>query len=318
MSRKVIATIGTFDGVHRGHQLLLQELTAHATSAEDRLLVFTFSPAPVEVLAPERKPSHIYLARVNHALLGLDGELEVIVLPFTRELAKLSAETFMQEVLQRQYGVTDLILGYDSRFGAGRLLDFDGYKAIGERLGISVFQAPSLLIDERPISSTWVKELIQAGEIKQAEQLLSRSLNLYGRVISGNQIGRTLGYPTANIGLEDEAQLVPPAGVYACTMRFTSGKYPASLGMLYIGHRPTIGGELRRSIEVHLLGFDAMIYDEVVEVTLHERLHGEKKFDSLEELRAALSSYEQDVRTYFRLQSYLANETHWSSCILRP
>ena len=95
MSRKVIATIGTFDGVHRGHQLLLQELAARATSAEDRLLVFTFSPAPVEVLAPECRPSHIYPARVNHALLGLDSELEVIVLPFTRELAKLSAEAFM-------------------------------------------------------------------------------------------------------------------------------------------------------------------------------------------------------------------------------
>lgn len=318
MDQKVIATIGTFDGVHRGHQVLLDELHRHASEAGDKLLAFTFAPAPAEVLYPDRLREHIYPARINAELLHSVGDCEVIVLPFTQELALLSAEDFMRDILQGEYGVTDLILGYDSRFGAGRLLDFAGYQALGEKLGIRVFQAASLLSDERPVSSSWVKELLRSGELHQASQLLSRPFTLYGSVISGNQIGRTLGYPTANIGLEDEAQLVPPAGVYACTLAFASQTYPSTPGMLYIGHRPTIGGELKRSIEVHLLNFDAMIYGEAVEVTLHERLHGERKFDSLASLKEALTAYEQDVRTYFRLQSYLDNETRWSSCSLRP
>lgn len=318
MDQKVIATIGSFDGVHRGHQILLDELHRYATEQGDRVIVFTFDPAPAEVLYPERQREHIYPPRVNVDLLRSAGDCQVIILPFTPELSRLSAERFMAEVLQAQYGVTDLLLGYDSRFGAGRLLDFEGYKAIGDQLGIRVHQAASLLSQERPVSSSWIRELLRTGAIQQAEQLLSRPFTLYGSVISGNQIGRTIGYPTANIALEDEAQLVPPAGVYACTMTFTQGSHPATPGMLYIGHRPTIGGELRRSIEVHLLSFDAMIYGEAVEVTLHERLHEERKFASLDELRQALATYEQDVRTFFRLQSYLANETHWSSCILRP
>lgn len=318
MDQKIIATIGTFDGVHRGHQVLLAELQQYQRGAGDKRLVFTFSPRPAEVLAPERSHEHIYPNRINVSLLEEAGSSEVIVLPFTQELASLSAEAFMREILQKQYGVTDLVLGYDSRFGAGRVLDFEGYKRIGEQLGIQVYHASSLLSEERPVSSTWIKELLREGLLQQASQLLTRPFTLYGSVISGNQIGRTLGYPTANIGLEDPAQLIPPTGVYACTLSFASGIYPACPGMLYIGHRPTIGGELKRSIEVHLLNFDAMIYDEAVEVTLHERLHGERKFDSLDQLREALASYEQDVRTYFRLQSFLSNESHWSTCILRP
>lgn len=318
MDQKIIATIGTFDGIHRGHQLLLAELHRLATAPEDRCLVFTFDPAPVEVLAPERPSEHIYPGRVNQELLRRVGDCEVIVLPFTTELASLSAEDFMRTILKETYGVTDLVLGYDSRFGAGRTLDFDGYKALGDKLGMRVSQAAFLQTADRPVSSSWIRELLREGELKQAEQLLSRPLTIYGTVVSGNQIGRTLGYPTANIGLEDPAQLIPLAGVYACTLSFVSAGYPPCPGMLYIGNRPTIGGELRRSIEVHLLNFDAMIYGEVVEVTLHERLHGERKFESLDHLREALASYEQDVRTFFRLQSYLDNETRWSACSLRP
>ena len=220
---------------------------------------------------------------------------------FSRELAAHSAETFIREVLYDELHVTELFLGYDNRFGSGAQLSFDDYYALGAQYGIEVLQADSLSLEGEVVSSTWIKTRIRAGEMCEAYRALGRPYAIFGSVVTGQQLGRRLGYPTANIHREDPDQLLPPDGVYACDLELhrTSSEAEKHHAMLYIGKRPTLGGELERTIEVHILDFDEMIYGMEVEVHIFEQLHPERRFASTEELRTALTSYEADTRHYF-------------------
>lgn len=302
MGKKIIATIGSFDGVHLGHRALFDQMRAYASQyADPRLVVLTFTPYPADVLRPSMT-EHIDPPAMHLERLSAQEGLEVFPLQFSRELASHSAETFMREVLRDQLGVTDLILGYDNRFGMGANLTLADYQRLGESIGIRVVQAESLLMDGEPCSSTRVKGYIRTGQMREAERLLGRPYTIYGSVVSGQQLGRTLGYPTANVQRSDAAQLLPPDGVYAADLAILrpSGQWEAHHAMLYIGKRPTLGGELERTIEVHILDFDEDIYGMTVAVHIYEQLQTEKKFHSTDELRQALQHYEELVRRYFR------------------
>ena len=294
MDQKVIATIGAFDGVHLGHQALFSQMRDYAACYEDaRLIILTFVPYPADVLRPHGSqhidPPHRHLERLG----GLKG-FEVVPMTF-------SAETFIREVLYEQLHVTDLFLGYDNRFGAGAKLAYEDYKALGAKYGMEVVQADSLTLSGEIVSSTAIKSLIRSGEMREAHRALGRPHAIYGTVVAGQKLGRRLGYPTANVQREDADQLLPPDGVYACDLELLrpTGHSEQHHAMLYIGKRPTLGGELERTIEVHILDFDEMIYGMEVIVHIFEQLHPEHRFASTEELRSALETYEQDTRRYF-------------------
>lgn len=301
MDQKIIATIGTFDGVHVGHQALFEQMRHYATRYEGaRLIILTFVPYPADVLRPAGRqhidPPLRHLSRLEQ----LDG-FELVPMTFSRELAAHSAETFIREVLHDELHVTELFLGYDNRFGSGAQLSFDDYYALGAQYGIEVLQADSLSLEGEVVSSTWIKTRIRAGEMREAYRALGRPYAIFGSVVTGQQLGRRLGYPTANIRREDPDQLLPPDGVYACDLELhrPSGEAEKHHAMLYIGKRPTLGGELERTIEVHILDFDEMIYGMEVAVHIFEQLHPERRFPSTEELRTALAAYEADTRRYF-------------------
>ena len=301
MDQKVIATIGAFDGVHLGHQALFSQMRDYAARYEGaRLIILTFVPYPADVLRSHGSqhidPPHRHLERLG----GLEG-FEVVPMTFSAELAAHSAETFIREVLHEQLHVTDLFLGYDNRFGAGAKLAYEDYKALGALYGMEVVQADSLTLSGEIVSSTAIKSLIRSGEMREAHRALGRPYAIYGTIIAGQKLGRRLGYPTANVQREDADQLLPPDGVYACDLELLrpTGRSEQHHAMLYIGKRPTLGGELERTIEVHILDFDEMIYGMEVIVHIFEQLHPEHRFASTEELRSALETYEQDTRRYF-------------------
>ena len=301
MDQKVIATIGAFDGVHLGHQALFSQMRDYAARYEDaRLVILTFVPYPADVLRPHGSqhidPPHRHLERLGE----LEG-FEVVPMVFSAELATHSAETFIREVLHEQLHVTDLFLGYDNRFGAGAKLAYEDYKALGAKYAMEVIQADSLSLSGEIVSSTAIKSLIRSGEMREAYRALGRPHAIYGTVVTGQKLGRRLGYPTANVQREDADQLLPPDGVYACDLELLrpTGRSEQHHAMLYIGKRPTLGGELERTIEVHILDFDEMIYGMEVIVHIFEQLHPEHRFASTEELRSALETYEQDTRHYF-------------------
>lgn len=301
MDQKIIATIGTFDGVHVGHQDLFAQMRHYADRyLSARLLILTFVPYPADVLRPSGRQHIDPVQRHLEHLAQIEG-FELVPMTFSEELASHSAETFLREVLRDQLHVTDLFLGYDNRFGAGAQLSFEEYQALGAQYGIEVLQADSLSLEGEVVSSTWIKARISRGEMREAYRALGRPYAVFGSVVTGQQLGRRLGYPTANIRREDPDQLLPPDGVYACDLELhrPSGEAEKHHAMLYIGKRPTLGGELERTIEVHILDFDEMIYGMEVSVHIFEQLHPERRFASTEELRTALATYEADTRRYF-------------------
>lgn len=307
MDKKVVATIGSFDGVHLGHQSLFAQMKAYASSyPEAELLAITFDPYPADVLQKKGEPEHIMPTAVRDSLLRALG-LSVHLLHFTPELAAKSAQVFMEEVLHRELGVTDLILGYDNRFGHGAKLELTDYQELGAPLGITVLQAEPLAREQQTFSSTLIKGLIRSGAMPRVTEILSRPFSFFGSVVEGLHLGRKLGYPTANIALSDRRQIYPPHGVYASTLslRGEEGFEERLEAMLYIGQRPTIGGDLERTIEVHILDFNDNIYGREVRVEVLEQLHPEHKFSSTEALREALQRYEAEVRAYFERSHHL-------------
>lgn len=301
MDKKVVATIGSFDGVHLGHQALFAQMKAYASSfPEAELLAITFDPYPADVLQRGGEPEHILPTTERDQLLRELG-FGIHLLHFTPELAGKSAQAFMEEVLHRELGVTDLVLGYDNRFGHGAQLGLTDYQELGTPLGITVLQAEPLIRERETFSSTLIKGLIRSGSMQRVTEILSRPFGLFGSVVEGLHLGRKLGYPTANVALSDPRQIYPPHGVYAATLslRGEAGFGERLEAMLYIGQRPTIGGGLERTIEVHILDFSADIYGREVRVEVLAQLHPEHKFASTDALREALQRYEGDTRSYF-------------------
>jgi riboflavin kinase/FMN adenylyltransferase len=293
-SSRVLA-IGNFDGLHLGHRALLERLTAAGRQHGLPPAVMTFEPHPRELFTPEQAPARLTSLREKLALLESCGIEDVYLLHFSRKLAGLTAEEFIERVLVQGLGVRHLIIGDDFRFGKGRAGDFAMLQSAGQRLGFGVEAMHTIEINGERVSSSAVRDALGGGDLEHAARLLGRPYSIAGRVIHGDKIGRKLGFPTANIQLKRKR--VALTGVFAATVsgidkRFLPGA--ASLGV-----RPTLGAGLRPVLEVHLFDFDREIYGKHVTVHLLHKLRDEAKYDSFEALTAQIARDVQATKNYF-------------------
>lgn len=282
-----VATIGFFDGVHRGHCSLLSQVVRQAAQRNRQSTVVTFDIHPRQLVNPDFQPLLLTTLDEKLQLLSLQGIDRVALLHFDEQMASLSARDFMSVVLSRQLNVDTLVLGYDSRFGHGRTAGFADYEAYGRSMGIDVLRATPLLSDDgTPVSSSLVRNLLLSGNIAQANDALGRRYSLTGNVVDGFHEGRRLGFPTANLALADRQRLVPGRGVYAVWAELTGYSEPMP-AMMNIGTRPTYNGS-SQTLEVHIIGYEGDLYGQDITVTFAERIRSEQPFDSPSALASQL------------------------------
>lgn len=293
-SSRVLA-IGNFDGLHLGHRALLERLTAHARRLGLPAAVMTFEPHPRELFTPDQAPARLTSLREKLALLESCGVEEVFLLHFSRKLAGLTAEAFIEQVLVRGLAVRHLMIGDDFRFGKGRAGDFGMLQAAGQVHGFEVEAMHTIEINGERVSSSAVREALAAGDLEHAARLLGRPYNISGRVVHGDKIGRKLGFPTANIQLKRKRAAL--TGVFAVTVSGLDKRHLP--GAASLGVRPTLGAGLRSVLEVHLLDFDRAIYGSHVTVHFLHKLRDEAKYDSFEALTAQIARDVQAIQDYF-------------------
>ncbi|MCX7896399.1 MAG: bifunctional riboflavin kinase/FAD synthetase [Rhodocyclaceae bacterium] len=293
-SSRVLA-IGNFDGVHLGHQSLLARLAAKARELTLPAAVMTFEPHPRELINPEAAPARLTSLREKLGLFDACGVDEVFLLHFSRRLASLSAEAFIERVLVKGLAVRYLIVGDDFRFGQGRRGDFAMLVEAGRRYGFAVESMSTIEIDGERVSSSAVREALAAGDLAHAARLLGRPYGISGRVIHGEKLGRRLGWPTANIQLKRKRLAL--SGVFAVTVSGLDKRHLP--GAASLGVRPTLGEGLAPILEVHLFDFDRDIYGAHVTVHFLHKLRDEMKFASLEALAVQIARDIDAVRHYF-------------------
>lgn len=281
-SQGYCATIGFFDGVHKGHRYLIRQVNELAQQRGLSSMVITFDSHPREVLHSAFCPQLLSTPEEKMALLAKTGIQRPVMLPFTTELAALSAREFMQQVLREQWGVQVLVIGYDNRFGRNRSESFDDYVAYGKEMGIEVVHARPLQVEGLNISSSMVRSVLQEGEMQMAYTCLGYHYSLSGTVTHGEHVGTSLGYPTANIQVADCRKLIPANGVYA-VRAMIDGDGRWLQGMTNIGTRPTYGDHAI-GIETHLFGYHNDLYGHELTVRFVQRLRDERKFHNTGEL----------------------------------
>ncbi len=282
-------TIGNFDGVHLGHQAILRHLRTKADELHLPMVVMLFEPQPREYFCAENAPARLMRLRDKLRYLKQAGVDMVIVAKFDRTFADLPAQQFIEDWLVRKLNVTFLSIGDDFKFGAKRQGNFKLLQQAGEKFGFTVEDSRSFCLDELRISSTAIREALANDDLTLAEKLLGRPYRILGRVIHGNELGRTIGFPTANIRLH--RQVNPVKGVYAVKVRLKSGAF--FNGVANIGTRPTING-VNQLLEAHLFDFQGDLYGEWLDVELCHKIRNEMKFPSFDDLKAQIA---QDVET---------------------
>ena len=289
-----VVTVGTFDGVHRGHQAIMRYLMRRAHARLGHSVVVSFDPHPRAVLTGERVPLLTTVEERAAAFerLGID---RFIVLPFDKSFASVSAEAFVEEILVARIGMKEIVIGYDHAFGRGRKGNRALLEAMGPALGFATDVIPQQVIDEHVVSSTEIRDQLQKeGNVALAATLLGRCYRLTGRVVEGDRRGRSIGYPTANLAVMPDTKVIPANGVYAVSVvRLSEGSEHS--GMLNIGVRPTFDG-IERRIEVHLFDFEGDLYGEQLRVEFVERIRSERKFASVHALTEQLSQDEARSR----------------------
>ena len=298
--KNAVVTTGTFDGVHIGHKRIVARLKEVAHQIQGESVIITFFPHPRLVLFPEDNDLKlINTLEEKIELLEKAGIDHLIIIPFTKEFSRLSSLEFIQQILVDKIGTKKLVIGYDHHFGKNREGTFDHLKHYAPEYGFEVEEIPEQDINDVAVSSTKIRNAILEGDFRIANSYLGHDFTLRGNVSRGDQIGRTIGYPTANIQVPESYKLIPGDGIYAVSVLVNNQSYK---GMLYIGNRPTVNG-LNKVIEVNIFDFNADIYDETIEVTFHQYIRGDKKLNGLEELKAALAVDEIACRTFFNMLS---------------
>jgi riboflavin kinase/FMN adenylyltransferase len=286
-----MAAVGFFDGVHVGHRYFIREMQQLASERRLKTAIFTFPVHPRIVLESDYRP--LLLSSLDEKLkqlatLGVDY---CVVLDFTPELSLCSAHDFIVNILSQQWQVRSLLIGYDHRFGHNRTDGFDEYVEYGKSCGMEVLQSSSYNRKERAVSSSQIRQLLSECRVEEAAKLLTYPYRLQGRVVRGRRLGRTMGFPTANLEIEEDDKVWPGMGVYAVWVYAGRARYK---GMLAIGNRPTMDGD-QVSVEVHLLHFDGWIYQHYIEVEFMQFMRENRKFDNLEALRVQLWKDHQQV-----------------------
>lgn len=294
-----VATIGCFDGVHRGHRYLIRQVTQIGQEKGLHTTLITFPVHPRQVMQSDYQPQLLSCLPQKEALIQTLQVDYCLMMAFTRELSELSAYEFMK-LLHGRFNVCVLVIGYDHRFGHNRTETFKDYCRYGAELGIEVTQARALVEDGVSVSSSVIRNLLNNGEIAEANHYLSYRYFLDGTVIDGYKMGRKLGFPTANLQPSCPNKLIPAEGVYAVYVYIDEIRY---MGMLNIGYRPTVHNGENRSIEVYIIDFSGDIYHKQIRIEFMERIRREQKFESI---NALISQLNQDKDTVIRI---LGNRT---------
>jgi riboflavin kinase / FMN adenylyltransferase len=286
--KKAVITIGTFDGVHLGHQQIIKLLKKEAADIGGETIIITFYPHPRKIVADGK--SDLKTLNTLEEKIELLNKKEVghlVVVAFNGEFANQSAEEYIENFLIKKFHPHTIIIGYDHRFGKNRLGDYHLLEKMGEKFNYCVKEIPEHVLNHVTISSSKIREALLKNDIVTANNYLGYKYFFTGKVVEGNKLGRTIGYPTANLILEDEEKLVPGNGVYAVTL--TIGRQePLLKGMTNIGMRPTVNGT-KRTIEVNIFDFDENIYSQSMRVKIHAHLREEVKFDGLNQLKEQLA-----------------------------
>jgi len=293
-----VVTVGTFDGVHRGHRDVVERLVNRARSLKVPSVLVTFEPHPLEIVNPAAAPLLLTTHYEKQEVLAETGIDYLAVLPFTPELASYSAEDFVEIILRRYFRLRELLIGYDHGFGRQRAGNVDVLKTLGERDGFRVeVVAPVSTADGHSVSSTSIRRAVAGGDLHRAAESLGRLYSVSGRVIEGAQRGRTIGFPTLNLGPPPRRKLLPPEGVYAVRVQTPRG--PVG-GMMNLGPRPTFG-DSETSLEAHLFDTKGDFYGAHVRIDFVARLRETRKFASAEQLSKQLAHDERDARNALTL-----------------
>src|SRR5262245_48933898 len=278
-----VVALGVFDGIHLGHREILARAVSRAHRLGVEALACTFDPHPSEVLQPGRVPLPITTLAERLDLIAGIGIEATVILPFTRELAAIEPEVFVKDVLVDRLRAREVVVGFNHRFGRRARGDPRLLETLGESLGFAVDVVPPLIIDGEPVSSTVVRSALQEGDLERATRFLGRSYTVCGDVVRGAGRGRTLGFPTAN--LRTDRPLLVPTGVYACRAEFGGGVYAA---VVNIGVRPTFPGQ-DFAVEAYLFDFSGDLYDRPLCLSFHRRLREERRFPSVDALKAQIA-----------------------------
>jgi riboflavin kinase/FMN adenylyltransferase len=293
-AKNPVITIGIFDGVHRGHMFLLNEMKKQAEEFGGETVVLTLWPHPRLVL--NKNPDALrYLTSINEKsfLLEKYGIDHLVIIPFTKEFSALSSCHFVEEYLVKKLRLKKLIVGFNHKFGRNREGDYENLKECAKNFKFELERLSPVTIDDEKISSSMIRELLLEGKLKKANEYLGYDFFVKGKVVEGNKLGRKLGFPTANIQSDDEHKLIPRSGVYAVQVEIY-GRFIN--GMLNIGFRPTVNTDKeQRSVEVHLFDFNEDIYGSEITLYFRKFMREEKKFESLEHLRNQLVIDKEDA-----------------------
>ena len=300
IKNRAIATIGFFDGVHLGHQFLINRLAEMAKRDGLKSMVITFDRHPRQVLQCDYQPKMLSTLDEKLEKLAQTAIDYVVVLHFDKTLAQFTSKQFMESVLHKQLNVCKLVMGYDNRFGHNRTETFDDYVLFGKEIGIEVFQNTALSMGDFNVSSSVIRRFIEAGNMEEATRCLGIPYSLRGKVVGGYRNGRKLGYPTANINICKTEKLLPAMGVYAVRVRIANNEKEYG-GMLNIGTRPTFNGT-DLSVEVHIFDFSDNLYDQTIEVRFISRVRSDRKFLTLDALAKQMQLDEQQIRTILEKQ----------------
>ena len=294
-TKKTIVTLGTFDGVHLGHTVILDRICNIAKQENLESVVLTFFPHPRLIVSNDSEIKLLNTMAEKAKLLEQKGIQNFIIHPFDKLFSELSPREFVKQILIKQLNIQKIIIGYDHKFGKNRAADFNDLIAFGNEFGFDVEEIPAKQVDEVSVSSTKIRNSLLEGNISLANDYLGYSYMLSGIVVKGNQLGRTIGFPTANIQISENYKLIPKNGVYMVTTILNN---KIIFGMMNIGVKPTLGENLL-SIEVHLLHFSEDIYGHKIQVNVMERLREEQKFESFEVLKSQLEIDKANTLHYF-------------------
>ena len=290
--KNAVVTIGTFDGVHIGHRKIISGIKELADSTDGETVILTFFPHPRMILHPEDESLKLITTITEKAqLMEALGVDHLIITPFSRDFSNQTAEEYIRDVLVNKIGTKKIVIGYDHRFGKDRQGGLDDLLRLGPVYGFDVAEIPEQDINEVAISSTRIRKALLNGQIDLANSFLGYPFFITGTVTRGDQLGRQLGYPTANILIAETYKLIPSDGIFAVTVHVAGIGYK---GMAYIGSRPTVNG-LTRNIEVNIFDFGKEIYNQPIRMDFHHYVRGDIKFASLDELKVQLAKDREDV-----------------------
>ncbi|MBX2843443.1 MAG: bifunctional riboflavin kinase/FAD synthetase [Flammeovirgaceae bacterium] len=293
-----VVTSGTFDGVHIGHQKILERLKQIAGKEKKDSVVITFWPHPRFVLNSNgHKLKLISTLEEKVSYLEAIGIDHLLIIPFDKKFSQLTSQEFIQQIIIEKVNTKKLIIGYDHRFGKNREGSFEFLKANSAQLGFDVEEIPKQEIEEIAVSSTKIRVALESGKVEIATKFLGKKYELTGLVVKGDQIGRTIGFPTANINIEEDYKLIPADGIFAVIVKVKGAEYS---GMLNIGNRPTIAGNLARRIEVNIFDFDQDIYSEKITISFVKYLRSEIKFSGIDALKIQLDKDKEEAKKYLK------------------